>query len=137
VTFDLILVHEAGGGCLVFTLRLLYLQNGGLEYIKHEDPDILCLQETKCSTADIPHVCDIWHVPLSLSLSISLSLSLSLFLSHTHTHTFLSSINSRPSAPIGPGEYPWLPHLLALGPAEGIQWSGVRTLVLAVCIGWA
>ena len=30
------------------------LQKGGLEYLKHEKPDILCLQEIKCSEEKLP-----------------------------------------------------------------------------------
>lgn len=31
-----------------------WAKKGGLEYIAHEDPDVLCLQETKCSDAKLP-----------------------------------------------------------------------------------
>ena len=31
-------------------------QNGGFDYIKHEDPDIFCVQETKCTEDDLPKV---------------------------------------------------------------------------------
>ena len=30
------------------------LQKGGLDYLSHEKPDILCLQETKCSESKLP-----------------------------------------------------------------------------------
>ena len=35
----------------------MILQNGGLEYLTHESPDVLCLQETKCAEDDLPTVC--------------------------------------------------------------------------------
>ena len=38
---------------MIFTNLETY-QKGGLEYITHEDPDILCLQETKCSDSKLP-----------------------------------------------------------------------------------
>jgi len=31
-----------------------WLKNGGLDYFEHEDPDVICLQETKCSDAKLP-----------------------------------------------------------------------------------
>lgn len=34
----------------------LVSQNGGFEYIKYEDPDIFCVQETKCTEDDLPKV---------------------------------------------------------------------------------
>lgn len=32
-------------------------QNGGMEYIKKEEPDIFTVQETKCADAELPKVC--------------------------------------------------------------------------------
>ena len=32
------------------------MQNGGLEYITQENPDIFCVQETKCAEKDLPMV---------------------------------------------------------------------------------
>lgn len=37
----------------VFSINV-FLQKGGLEYLQHEDPDILCLQEIKCSKSKLP-----------------------------------------------------------------------------------
>ena len=48
------------------------LQNGGMEYVKREDPDIFCVQETKCQEADLPLV----RVSGSLTLSPNLHDSL-------------------------------------------------------------
>ncbi|XP_052239360.1 exodeoxyribonuclease-like isoform X2 [Dreissena polymorpha] len=31
-----------------------WMDKGGLSYLKDESPDVLCIQETKCATADIP-----------------------------------------------------------------------------------
>ena len=33
---------------------LLSWQKGGLSYIRDEEPDVLCIQETKCAAEDIP-----------------------------------------------------------------------------------
>jgi len=33
---------------------MILFQKGGLEYIEREDPDIFCIQETKCSTVKLP-----------------------------------------------------------------------------------
>jgi len=49
--------------CFVVTLHFLmyYIykicfchQKGGLSYLTDESPDVLCIQETKCATEDIP-----------------------------------------------------------------------------------
>ena len=32
----------------------IYFQKGGLSYITDEAPDVLCVQETKCSQEDMP-----------------------------------------------------------------------------------
>ena len=34
----------------------IVMQNGGFDYIAHEDPDIFCVQETKCAEAELPLV---------------------------------------------------------------------------------
>ncbi|KAG8197349.1 hypothetical protein JTE90_013476 [Oedothorax gibbosus] len=31
-----------------------WLEKGGMSYLKHEDPDVLCIQETKCSEDKLP-----------------------------------------------------------------------------------
>jgi exonuclease III len=31
-----------------------FIQKNGIDYIKYEDPDIFCLQETKCSESKLP-----------------------------------------------------------------------------------
>ena len=41
---------------LLFCFVSLLFQNGGFDYIKHEDPDIFCVQETKCTEDDLPMV---------------------------------------------------------------------------------
>ena len=38
------------------THSLIFSQNKSLQYIQQEDPDIFCLQETKCSEDDLPKV---------------------------------------------------------------------------------
>jgi hypothetical protein len=37
-----------------WTLFLFFFQKGGIDYLKYEDPDIFCLQETKCSESKLP-----------------------------------------------------------------------------------
>lgn len=37
-----------------------WLQKGGNEYMTQERPDIICLQETKCKTEDIPETAHLW-----------------------------------------------------------------------------
>ena len=32
----------------------IVLQKGGLKYLKQEEPDIVCFQETKCTEKDCP-----------------------------------------------------------------------------------
>lgn len=32
-----------------------WLNKNGLEFLKHEKPDVICLQEIKCSEAKIPN----------------------------------------------------------------------------------
>ena len=31
-----------------------WIKKGGLDLFRHEDPDVICLQETKCSDAKLP-----------------------------------------------------------------------------------
>ena len=38
------------------SLSLIFSQNKSLQYIQQEDPDIFCLQETKCAEDDLPKV---------------------------------------------------------------------------------
>lgn len=33
---------------------LIFFQKNGIDYLKYEDPDIFCLQETKCSESKLP-----------------------------------------------------------------------------------
>ena len=45
--------------CFAITLQFLMQicfchQKGGLSYLTDESPDVLCIQETKCATEDIP-----------------------------------------------------------------------------------
>ena len=40
---------------LLYFLSFLF-QNGGFDYIKYEDADIFCVQETKCMEEDLPMV---------------------------------------------------------------------------------
>ena len=35
-------------------ISFCFLQKGGLSYITDEAPDVLCVQETKCSQEDMP-----------------------------------------------------------------------------------
>jgi len=37
-------------------VRVLFLQNNGMDYVKQESPDIFTIQETKCSEMDLPMV---------------------------------------------------------------------------------
>ena len=38
----------------IHSYRCLLFQKCGLDYIKKEDADVFCIQETKCTTKDIP-----------------------------------------------------------------------------------
>ncbi len=80
------------------------VQNGGLEYNAREDPDIFCVQETKCIEKELPMVGSTTvhtqspppptHTPPPHTHS-------HITPPHTHTHT-------------EPARYSWLPRLLAL-----------------------
>jgi len=56
--------------CVVLECNLLFIQKGGVEYLKKEAADVYGLQEVKCSHGDLPkvhtYVCSVHVLYLSV-----------------------------------------------------------------------